>query len=360
MKKFLMIVFFSLVFVGNAQALTQQEIEKKTAIEIYNNENAKENEIASAIIIFDKYAHEDDEMLYYLGKANYDQKTNLVSTNRKEGEIFIEKAAVRGNALAEYEYAMILIDKRKVSKSLPFLKSAAKKNNSDAQYTLGKMLYLGKGIKKNKSQGFNLITSAANLQNADAQYDLARIYFAQKDQKIQKTGVKWLEESVKNKKYEACDELYKLYLTGILVPMDDRKHLNYLNCSATNDNEDAMLLLATYYAKGKFLSRDPHKSAYWFRLLAQKGNAEASLHYANYVFTFKKKSKTKLSEAISFLENTYMKDAEIAKTLGYIYKNGSYGKNKEKIKALKYFETAKELGDAQVQNEILKLLNTQN
>lgn len=361
MKKIINMFIMILVISSNSAFsetnYSKEFIEKNNAIIAFNNPESNESEIAKSILIFEKYSKQDDTMLYYLGKANYEKSITLLTLNKNLGRQYIEKAAVMGNNLAEYDYAMILFKENKKTEAINYLKNASSRNNAKAQYALGKMYYLGDRVPRSKKNGFTLINAAAQNNDANAQYDLAKIYFSQKDEKIQKGGVTWLQKAVINGNYDACDDLYKLYLAGILVNIDYNRHVEYLKCSAVNNNNDAKYLLATYYAKGKYVPRDVHQSAYWLKSLAEDKDSDASVQYSNYIFTFFPTNKIKVFGAIGYLENVSNINVDAAMILGSIYKDGLYNIPKDRGKAIKFYESAKNQGNSDAQYRILELLN---
>ena len=154
-----------------------------------------------------------------------------------------------------------------------------------------------------------------------------------------------------------CDELYKLYISGVLVTQDRKKHIDYLTCSAKNENSNAKFLLATYFKNGKYLPKNEHKAAYWFNSLAVSGDDEGAVEYSKYIFKFFKTDKKKSRNAISLLEVAANKNSEAAMILGYIYKQGLYGIGIDKSRAIRFFESAKDFGNEKAQYEIIELLS---
>lgn len=357
MKKILMMIMLTLSFAASGDVvLSKDQKIKSDAITVFNDPKSNDADIAKSILTFEKYAAYDNVMLFYLGKANYYEATKLLTLDKTKGRNYIERAAVKGLHTAEYEYAVILMLERQKPKAISYLKKASQRNNNEAQYTLGKMYYLGDGVPKSKKNGFSLISSSAQNGNGFAQYDLAKIYFSQQKESIQKNGVYWLKRSVDNGNLNACNELYKLYETGILIEKNTGKHLEYLQCSAKNGNSDAEYLLATYYATGKYVENDPHKSAYWFKRVAEKGDASASVHYANYIFKFFTKERDKTSKAIEYLNKISASSMDASMMLGQIYAKGLYKNPVNNLKAIKHYENAKKLGNEEAQYKIIELL----
>ena len=355
--KILIILIFALLSTSANAEMTQQQIktEKTQALLAYNDKLASNFDQTRAITIFEKYSNNDSLMLYYFGLANYESKSNLLNLDKDKGLLIIERAAIQGLALAQYKYSTILLNNNNYKRSLSFLKKAASKHNKDAQYTLGKMYYIGSGIELNKKKGFNLLLKAAIKNNEKAQYDLAKIYFSQREERLQKQGVIWLKKSVKNGNFEACEELYKLYMSGLLVEKNIKEHLKYLECSANQKNRDAQLLLATYLIDGKYIPQNKEHAGKILYFLADDGDSEASVQYWRYVLNFYPYDKSRIATSILFLEKTYKDSIDASLVLGSIYQYGTYKKQKNIKDAIKYYQNAKELGSDEATEKLINL-----
>jgi TPR repeat protein len=362
MKKILLSSILALSFMAsNATTVaSEQMIEKSNAIATYLNKESTSAELARAIVIFEKYSRSDSNMLYYLGLAHLEEKTNLITLNPKEGLNYIEEAAVLGNKDAQYKYAMFQIQNGSFEKGLKDLRESALNNNANAQHTLGRMYYQGNGVPKNKKNGFALIKASAENNNAEAQYDLAKIYFSQSDQDVQSGGVFWLNRAVANKNYLACDDLYKIYFAGILVEQDVKQHVKYLNCSALNGNSDAQLLLANYYSTGKYVPKSPHDAAVWYNKLAKSKNPEGIYNFALYSLKYKSKEKLVVKNVLKSLESNSSDHLPSANLVADIYMQGLYGVRQSNVMAVKFLERAKRLGDESAQTKIIFLLSEES
>ncbi len=361
MRNILLIILFSFSFHASGAIIeTESQKEKNKAVAIYLDESSSDSLRAQSILIFEKYAAYDANMLYYLGRANYDEVTSLLKLNKHEGKKMIEKAAVKGSDIAEYAYAMILLEENKLIEGVKYLKDASKDGNRDAQYQLGKMYYKGNGVPKSKTNGFKLILSSAQKDQPFAQYDIAKIFFSQSEESVKKNGVTWLTRAVINGNNKACSELYKLYYSGLLVAQDRKKHIEYLICSAKYGDNDARILLANYYEKGNYIKMNHHKAAYWNLELAKEGDDAASVKYAKYIFSYHKNNKSKIQEAMTYLDKSSESYTESAMMLGHIFKGGLYGNLKNPAKAITHFENAKNLGNEDAQKEIIAILNSKS
>lgn len=362
MKKIITIFLslsLSLGLITNVNASNKREdkIEQQNAINIYLSENASDHQIAKSIMIFEKYSVSKPRMLYYLGLANIETKTKLITLEKEIGYDYIEQAAVLGDPEAIYKIAMIKMTEGNLKDGIKGLKKASLQNNANAQYTLGKMYYQGNGVPLNKKNGFTLIEKSAKNKFPDAQYDLAKIYFSQKNQKIQKAGIYWLKQSVKSNKIEACSDLYKIYNSGLLVEKNIFLHKKYLSCSAENKDEEAMLLLASYYETGKYFKKNEATSHIWHGKLKAMKNETGTFKHSIFILKNTPRDKDKTKIAIQGLNTISEKNMDAAMLLGEIYKNGLYKTPISNKKAIKAFENAKRMGNNNAAKEIILLLN---
>jgi TPR repeat protein len=108
----------------------------------------------------------------------------------------------------------------------------AGQGNADAQFILGKMYLMGRGVPKDPDQGMKWLKAAGTQGNADAQFFLGSVYLLPHRNIAE--GVKWLR------------------------------------LAAEQGNQDAQLLLGKAYMEGE-LPRDPVQADMWLRL-ATKDN----------------------------------------------------------------------------------------
>ena len=109
---------------------------------------------------------------------------------------------------------------------------------------------LDKGIKAIDNQKYDLaykiLLPLAETNNAEAQYYIGYILIDNLTSKSTPgQGVAWLEKAVDNKHREAAQILSKMYLSGMVVPLDVEKGQHYLNIAEQlkpiepdGDNED--------------------------------------------------------------------------------------------------------------------------
>ena len=355
-KAFLLCISLFSGIAFSAQKMTPEMLDQQNAISVYLN-SKKQEEIAKSILIFEKYSSSNPRMLYYFGLANIEEKTRLLDLSPNIGFRYIEQASVLGDPEAKYFIAMDKIKSGDLKSGVKELKQAALKNEKKSQYQLGKMYFQGNGVPLNKKNGFKLIEASAKNNYAEAQYDLAKIYFSQKDIKTQRGGLYWLRASVNNGKWEACQDLYKIYENGIMIEKNIYLHKQYLKCSAQHNVEEALSLLAEYYRIGKYVKKDLVLSNYYNKKLLAFKNPVGSYNYALYNLSKYPKNKQKINEAMSALTSVQTNHLESALLLGKIYKEGLFFQKKNKQYAINSFRNAKRLGSEEASREIVLLLN---
>jgi uncharacterized protein len=125
--------------------------------------------------------------------------------------------------------------------ALEKFKSLAEKGNAEAQYNLGVMYILGRGVPQDTKQAVDLWSKAADQGNsANAQFNL---------------GV--------------------MYRQGKGVPADDKQAVSYWAKAAEQGHTQAQLYVGIMYAQGAGTAQDKVQAYKWFSIAADKGNQAA-------------------------------------------------------------------------------------
>ena len=124
--------------------------------------------------------------------------------------------------------------------------AAAKKGDASAQYKLGEMYDLGKGVPQDFRQAVKWYRLSAQQGNASAQFALA--------------------------------EMYK---NGDGVEKDLGEAVRWYRRAADQGNAGAQLLLGVLYESGVGVSTDLTEAATWYRRSADQGDARAQLLLGN-------------------------------------------------------------------------------
>ncbi|MCI9330685.1 MAG: sel1 repeat family protein [Oscillibacter sp.] len=110
---------------------------------------------------------------YHLGKA-YRDGLGVLPDDEKAEEWFRCSAAI-GNVKSQYALGKLLQEQGRLSEAVAWYEHACKSDSQYAQYSLGKMYFLGNGVSKDVSRAIQLLTSSANQGNQYAQYVLGKL-----------------------------------------------------------------------------------------------------------------------------------------------------------------------------------------
>ena len=126
-----------------------------------------------------------------------------------------------------------------------WLEARAAQGEALAQYRLGMMYALGKGIEKDYARAEPLLRAAAESGLAEAQYDYS-----------------------------------VLWQKGLGVPQDSRQAAMWLGRAAMQGNTNAALSLGYAFAKGVGVQQNMADAAQWFRRAAEAGAIDAQYNLA--------------------------------------------------------------------------------
>lgn len=220
----------------------------------------------------------EDTLCYKLGQM----LVNGTGTpkDEKRAAYYFEKAAIVGNAYAQYALGKLLLTgkdiERDVQKAITWLSKSADKENDFAQYALGKIFLKGTDqLPANEEKGLAYLKLSADQENSYAQYELGKYC-------IEKTEIDsalaWLTKSAEQENEFAQYRLGKLYLSGELIPVDTEKALKWLSLSADQGNQFAQYTLGKAYYSGSIGVKDIQKAV---RLLEEASNQKNQ--YAQYM-----------------------------------------------------------------------------
>ena len=105
-------------------------------------------------------------------------------------------------------------------KAAEYFMKAAKLGNTDAQYALGRLFYLGQGVPKDSRQALYYLEKAIEKENQPAIYLAGKIYLTEDSVKDIGKALQYLEVAASQENANAEYLLGKLYLRGKGVPKD--------------------------------------------------------------------------------------------------------------------------------------------
>jgi len=140
-----------------------------------------------------------------------------------------------------FEEAEAAYDAQNYATALKGLNPLARAGNDKAQYLLGRMYALGRGVTQNYQEALKWYRLAAAQGNGDAQSSIAN-----------------------------------LYVLGKGVTQDYNEALKWYRLSAAQGNAHGENGLGNMYAGGVGLSKDIARAYMWYSLAAAQGNATAT------------------------------------------------------------------------------------
>lgn len=153
-------------------------------------------------------------------------------------------AAAHGAALAQWQSPEPTI-------------AAAKRGDAAAQYRLGEMYDLGRGVKQDYAQAVRWYRAAAEQGQAPAQFALAEMY--KNGDGVAKDiteAVRWYRRAAEQGEPRAQLLLGVLYESGVGVPMDNAQAADWYRRSAEQGDARAQMLLGNLYAVGQGVPRN--------------------------------------------------------------------------------------------------------
>ena len=210
-----------------------------------------------------------------------------VAKNEELGKKLLINASNGGFAEAQYEYASMLAEEKKMAQAIPLMKKSADQGFVPAQTALGTYyVNMNKPGSKEHEEGLNLLSIAAAQGDVDAQLSLGGTLIEQKNIS---GGVVWLEiaglngeksvpDLLKNITLTAqdCYEISSAFFIGYgAVPKNYEKYKSWGERAAAQNNADALLSLGVYYFGGYNHEQNLTKGIAYLTKAADLGNAEA-------------------------------------------------------------------------------------
>ena len=118
---------------------------------------------------------------------------------------------------------------------------AAKQNNADAQYALGKMYAAGDGVKKSRDRAFEYFKMAAEQKHAEAAFEAAKA--TDNESRAFELYTEAAAAGIPGAQYA----LGKMFATGKSVPVDFDKSSKYYQAAAEQGDLKSQLALLKMY-----------------------------------------------------------------------------------------------------------------
>ena len=256
---------------------------------------------------------------YLLENADTDPKRR--NEIERTGRQWLSMAMSSANALPPYFLANYAVANRTNGVDWGTVKSnyerAMQLGYTDANVNLGKLYLQGVFGDQERLIGIELLEEAAELDNVDAATSLGSILMSQ----APKDAINYLRQAA-----ELGDDRHRLtYVRNVLQQSQDR-HLDdmafqWLSDLASNDNQEAMVLLGSVYAKGLYEDKTSIRRARsWYRRSVEvKPNHGRNVNEVAWVLaTTHLKRLRNPTLAIKYMDNLMTTNEDARTRPGYI------------------------------------------
>ena len=267
----------------------------------------------------------------------------------------ITQLAEQGDAEAQYELGrMYFLGKgmpRNATKALEWYQKAAEQGNALAQNELGNLYSKGVLVKQNIFEAAKWYQKAAEQGIANAQYNIGYLYDWGQGGLSQNRveAIKWYKKASGQGNGEASLRLGAMYMYAVGVEKDEKEAIVWYKKAAEQENKEAMERLGDYYS-----NRGPNQNyteaIKWYRMLVNSGNKTGTV-LQNLAEAYEKvdndteAEKWYLEARKSFLRSAEKGDMNSMFYLGLMYQYGCLGIPKDKTEAIKWYRKAAALGE---------------
>lgn len=228
---------------------------------------------------------------------------------------------------------------------------AAEQGNTEAQYELGRMYFLGRDVAKNATEAEKWYQKAANQGNAKAQNELGNLYYTGLNvTRNYSEAIKWYQKAAEQGNVDAQCRLGDMYFYKVDIPEDIDEAINWYKKAAEQGDIKAQKQLGDIYSKGA-RKKDP-EAIKWYKMAAERGDTEALKRLGD---IYKKENAL---EAVKWYKMAVEQGNTSASFyLGLIYEYGEPGIPKNKAEAIKWYRKAAEQGSETAKENLRKLEN---
>lgn len=221
------------------------------------------------------------------------------------------------NSRTDIHNATVAMNYRDYPAAYKYANLAAKNNDPKADYFLGAMYLIGKGVNKDAVQAAQWFEKSANQGDIDAQYQLAALYHnGEGVTKDDKKSVYWLQKAADAGNTDALSDLGFAYNHGQGVAKNSAKAMELYQKAAGKGDSIAMYNLGFNYGKNATIPNHYALAASWYqKSMEQEPNPCAANDLAIlYAIgqgvpkdTVKAKSLFKSAALLAFLDTSFIK-----------------------------------------------------
>jgi len=318
---------------------SKPNLELEQGIEAYASKNYQQ-----AYKLFSKLANAGNASAQYSLGVMYARGDGIAQDHSK-AVYWYRKAAGQGDAGAQFALASKYTNGKGVvkdyQKAAHWYSKAAKQGHADAQYYLGNMYKQGAGVAKDQNRADHWYQKAAENGNNNAQLTIGNRYFYGKGiKKNQALGVSWYHKAAMQGNALSQLALAQSYYNGEGIKQDYTQAAHWYSKAANQGDDDAQYSLAVMKYNGIGVRKNVKQAA---RLLlkAVKQNHIKAFYMLGLLHENGEGVTKNTSMAASLYKMALSKGhSSSAIRLGFI----EFSKENHR-QALKWFETAKKMGD---------------
>lgn len=183
-------------------------------------------------------------------------------------------ACVQAQTLEE---SVAALHRKDFSAAFAGLSKLAEQGSASAQFYLGEMYRLGRGVPKDEQQAAAWWRKAAEQGNSSAQYKLGMTYYLGRGQpKDEQQGIAWFRKAAELGNADAQHIIGLFYKNGNGVPMDQQQAAAWIRKAAEQGNEESQYIIGAMYLFGDSLPKDEQMAYFWSLLASAQGHKAAA------------------------------------------------------------------------------------
>ncbi len=221
----------------------------------------------------------------------------------------------------------------------------AEEGHAEAQFNLGIMSRVGKGVPQDDADAEKWFRRAAEQGHVHAQFNLGLLYYqGQGVPQDYAEAVKWYRKAARQGVAKAQYNLANMYRQGRGVSQDDAEAVKWYRKAAEQQHKLAQNHLGVMYARGQGVERDSAEAVRWYRMSAKQGNAWAQANLGGAYKTGKGVPQDFAKAVKWFRKAAEQGNGEAQHELGIMFKDGR-GVPLEDVEAYMWLDLAAKKGD---------------
>lgn len=172
-----------------------------------------------------------------------------------------------------FEQSVAALKQNDFSTALAGFRKLAEQGNASAQFYLGEMYRLGRGVPKDEQQAAEWWRKAGEQGDTYAQTKLGMAYILGRGvPKDEQQGIAWFRKAAEQGHAEALYIIGTLYFSGTGVPKDRQQANAWIRKAAEHGHAEAQYMMAGAYLFGNSLPKDEQMAYFWALLASAQGH----------------------------------------------------------------------------------------